>query len=139
VAAELMAETLAGLAAGTLKPRPQDESQATYAPLLAKAQGRIDWTLPARMIANRVRAFEPWPGAYTFCGQDQLKIKQARPEPSAGSEPPGTILRADKDGVLVACGEGALLALSLQPPGKRPMKAGEYLAGHCLEPGNRFS
>lgn len=135
VAAELMVETLAGLEAGSLKPVPQDESRATYAPMLNKKHGRIDWSFPAGELALRVRAFDPWPGTFTFYQGKQIKIIKAGSEDENSKKNPGEIIRADTDGIIVACGEGALRVLELQPPGKRKMTVGEYLAGHAMEIG----
>src|SRR5208283_4646405 len=77
--ADLLVETLAGLAAGTIVPRKQDSSQATYARLLKKEDGIIDWSQPAQSIHNRVRGFEPWPGAYTTLRGETLHIWKSRP------------------------------------------------------------
>jgi methionyl-tRNA formyltransferase len=139
VAAELMVETLEGLRAGNLTPAPQDNSRATYAPMLKKQDGKIDWSLPARTIALRVRAFDPWPGTFSLLGEKQLKITKAVAEKAESSKPAGTVISADKNGIIVSCGQGALKVLEVQPPGKRRMSAREYLAGHGLATGVRLA
>jgi methionyl-tRNA formyltransferase len=139
VAAELLVETLAGLAAGTITPQPQDNAQATLAPMLTKGDARIDWRRPAAVLARRLRAFNPWPGSFTVLNGETLKVIAARAEEYRGkAETPGLVLACEREGILVAAGAGALRLLEIQPPGKRPMPACAWLAGHCLEPGTRF-
>ncbi len=135
--AELLARTIPDYVSGKIQPRPQPAEGVSLAPKIKKEHGHIDWTQPARAIWNRVRAFTPWPGAFTFLpGQPQpqmLKIWQA--EPIAQSGAPGMILSADKGGIVVGCGEGALKILNLQREGSRCMSAQEFLAGHPLQTG----
>lgn len=136
VGGRVLLETLTRLEKGTLVPRPQDHSQASMAPLLKKEDGLLDWTLPAVELANRVRGLTPWPGAYTFLGNDRWVIWKAaandRPAPTA---PPGTIIEAAKDGLLVATGSGALRITEMQPASGRRMTVAQYLAGHRLASG----
>lgn len=134
--AEAMRETLSRLCAGTLYPEPQDDSLSTYAPMLKKEDGRIDWSRPAAEIHNRVRGLDPWPGAYTCLAGEVLKIARTLPEPGTGE--PGTVLSAGPDGVRIACGEGILLARELQLPGKKRLPASEFLKGRPLPPGIRL-
>lgn len=142
VGARLLIETLRQLKAGALHPIPQAHAQATLAPLIKKEHGLIDWTLPAAALAHRVRGFNPWPGAYTFAGADRLTIWNATAVnevvSAAGSVPPGTIVRAAKDGILVRTGEGFLNIVLLQQAGSRRMSVADYLAGHPLPPGLRL-
>jgi len=121
--------------AGKIPPRAQQTELATHAPKIRKEDGRIDWRLPARAIWNRVRAFTPWPGAFTHLAGTSclLKIWQAEVISQVGR--PGEILRADKTGIVVACGHDALRILTLQREGGRRMSAQEFLAGHALNPG----
>lgn len=140
VGGRLLIETLHGLKAGTLHPRPQDHSQATMAPLLKKEDGAIDWTLPAERIANRLRGLSPWPGAYAYVNGERWTIWKgsALPaDPSRGlpSGPPGTILAAGKDGLVVMTGQGWLKILEVQPANSRRMTVSQYLAGHAVTPG----
>lgn len=128
------------LADGPLPGLPQDESRATRAPLLTKADGAVDWTLDAAAIARRVRAFQPWPTAYAaFSPEDgrpalRLTLWVARPEEGSGT--PGTLL-ADRP-FSVACGRGALALLEVQPEGRRRMPAADFLRGLRGAPGARF-
>jgi methionyl-tRNA formyltransferase len=135
LAAELIVQTLAGLAGGSITPAPQDATLATYAPMLKKEDGKIDWAMPASSLARFVRAFDPWPGTFILFEEHPLKITRAVAETSASGQAPGTVIEADKDGMAVACGDGALRILELQPAGRRKMAANEWLAGHPLKPG----
>jgi methionyl-tRNA formyltransferase len=123
---------------GRITPRKQPEVGACYARKITKDDGRIDWSLPARSIWNRVRAFTPWPGAYTFLPATPrpqlLKIWQAEVLDAAVGRP-GEVLSAAPGGIVVACGQQALRILTLQLEGGRRMAALEFLAGHALVPG----
>jgi methionyl-tRNA formyltransferase len=127
--ADLLVETLEGLRAGTIVPRPQDHSQATLAPLLKKEDGRIDWRLPAREIFNRARAFVPWPGAYTEFRGGRLHIWRCRPAEPSLAGPPGLLKQVGRR-LLVACGDGASLELlEIQQEGRKRMSAEAFLNG----------
>jgi methionyl-tRNA formyltransferase len=150
--AELLLRTIPAYTAGKIQSRPQPAEGATYAPKIKKEDGQIDWGQPARAIWNRVRGLVPWPGAFTRLSStssatedlsrrsgakaDLLKIWQAEPVDLSG--PPGEILRADKAGLVIGCGVGALRILALQREGGRRLIAGEFLAGHPLKPGQRL-
>ena len=138
--AELLLATIPGYVAGELVPRPQPAEGVTYAPKIKKTDGHINWTLPARTIFNRWRAFTPWPGAYaswtTGAKAHTLKIWAAQVMEQSG--PAGEVLPSTKDGVVVGCGEGSLRITELQREGGRRMTAGEFLAGHPLRPGERL-
>ncbi|OBY58530.1 methionyl-tRNA formyltransferase [Pseudomonas sp. AU12215] len=112
-------EAIAGLAAGTLRGEVQDDTLATYAHKLNKEEARIDWSRPADELERRIRAFTPWPVCHTTLGDAALKVLGAKPAPGKGE--PGKILDASRDGLLVACGEGALLLTRLQLPGGKPL------------------
>lgn len=129
--AALLVETLEGIRAGTLAPVKQDPSQATYAPLLKKEDGRVDWTQPAREIHNRVRGFAPWPGCYAGFRDHLLHIWKTRlSEGAAGA--PGT-LRASLGQLWVACGGGSSLELlEVQLEGRKRMPAAAFLTGQRL-------
>ena len=137
--APLMLQTLRGLMAENLVPRPQDNDQATYAPLLKKEDGRIDWNLPAQQIYNRMRGFTPWPGTYTsFRGQTcHLWAEPFSLQTLTGSAP-GTIFREDTQ-VLIACGHATLLRLlSVKLEGRKQISAVEFANGARLTERERF-
>jgi methionyl-tRNA formyltransferase len=136
--AELLLETVEGLAEGRLPDRPQDPARATLAPLLKKEDGRIDWTRRAEILARRVRGFNPWPGTYTLWQGHTLKVLRARAgEPGPGE--PGAVVHVDPEALVVACGEGTRLRLlELQAEGRRPLGAGAFSAGARLPLGARF-
>jgi len=137
IGAEILVETLAEIAAGTLTPAPQDHARATLAPIIKKEDGRLDWTMPAEALARRVRGFHPWPGTFTTWRGQPLKILRARAE-AGGGLAPGE-LEADRDGLLVGCGQGTRLRLlEVQPESRRPMTAAAFAAGLRLGPGARF-
>jgi len=138
---ELLVSTIPDYVAGRITPRPQPKEGFSYARRLTKEDGRLDWTQPARSIWNRVSAFTPWPGAFTFQqieGKPRLlKIWSAQVE-ATGAGQPGEVLHADKSGIVVACGEEALRILELQREGGRRLNTGEFLAGHELSRGTLF-
>ena len=135
--AELLIETLKGYIAGEIAPTPQDERLASRQPMLKKEMGLIDWTRSAKEIACQARGLDPWPSAYTDYLGGTLKIYRARPVEGEGN--PGTVLRSSaKEGLFVACGEGALEVLEMQAPGGKRMSARAYLAGKKIEPGTKF-
>jgi len=136
VAGELLVKTLAGLERGGITPQPQDDREATYAPQLRKSDGKIDWDMPAEKIALRVRAFHPWPGTFTEVSGDNMKVMWAEVlDKSTEGKSPGEVIKCGREGITVACGEGAILITRLQPPGKRDMDVCEWLSGHCLDTG----
>ncbi len=118
--------------AGRIKPVIQPAEGATYAAKLSKAEARIDWTKPARVIDAQVRAFNPWPVAETTWDGKQLRVWQSEPEPPAAGAAPGTVLESSGDRIVVAAGEGALRLLQLQLAGRRPMSAAEFLNANSL-------
>jgi methionyl-tRNA formyltransferase len=136
--AELLLETVRGLEAGLLQPRPQDHAFASYAPLLKKEDGRIDWTLPAEVLARRVRGFNPWPGTHTLWQGRVLKVLRARPSPGGPGEP-GAVMSVSREGLVVASGRATRLELlQVQLEGRRPVSALAFSAGARLPPGARF-
>ena len=137
--AELMTETLRQLEAGTLQPRGQDDSQATLAPVLKKEDGRIDFSLPAHVIYNRLRGFQPWPGAFTSFRGKQLQIIGARPlAPGANLLPPGRIRVLDQR-LMAGCGQDTTVELlELQPEGKRRIAAAEFINGYRPQGGEQL-
>ncbi len=132
--AETLLETLRQLEAGTLPRRPQNHDEATHFPMLTRETGRVDWTQPAAQVHNLVRGVNPWPGAWTLCDGQTMKLWRTRPAEGEGS--PGTVLRADgRQGLLVACGQGAVEVLELQMPGGRRMASADYLRGRRIQEG----
>lgn len=142
--ADLLIDTLQAVEAGTASPVPQDDAQATLAPSLKPSDARVDWSQTATEIANRVRAFNPNPGAWTMHGTRRIKIHRAAGHPSASRGPPGEILIPPKgdcraDEMLVVCGnEGVLVVEELQVEGKNRLAASDFLRGARLQGGERF-
>ncbi len=134
--AKLIAKALPLVGAGTLKPAAQDETKATSAPLLKKEDGLIEWTLPAADIHNRVRGYTPWPGAYTFLNRNVHKILETETAPGNGE--PGVIYKAGPDALEVGTGSGLIRILLIQPAGKKPMPAADFLRGHRGIEGKKF-
>ncbi|MBC8002157.1 MAG: methionyl-tRNA formyltransferase, partial [Opitutaceae bacterium] len=140
IGAKLLIETIPAYVAGQITPVPQPTDGGSYARKISKEDGRIDWTQPASSLWNRIRAFTPWPGAFTF-QQFQpkprlLKIWQAGVIDGQGAA--GEVIRADKSGIVVACGAQALLIVTLQREGGKKMSAGEFLNGGDLKIGDRL-
>lgn len=132
--ASLITETLARLAAGEqIEPKPQDDAQATYAPMIRKQDGELDFRRPAAELERRVRGLYPWPGTYTALEGKPFKIWKAEVQDGNEGKAPGTVLSAGKEGIRIACGEDSLLALEVQAPGKKRMPADAYLKGHSIE------
>ena len=140
--APLMVETLRGLGAGSLVPRPQDHSLATHAPMLKREDGLIAWNLRSEQIFNRIRGFAPWPGAYTtFRGQTCHVTGQSLASNAGPKDPPGTLILAMKPEpqLLVVCGgETVLRLLSVKVEGRKEISASEFANGARLKPGERF-
>lgn len=134
-----MNRALDALANGTATRTPQDAARATVLGKLERADGKLDWSQPAAMLARMIPAFAPWPG--TFTRDPAGKILKIHPpvevaaRGDAADALPGTILAADAAGLIVACGDGALRITCLQPEGKRRMAAADFLRGHHLAVG----
>lgn len=121
--AQALVEAVVRLAAGGLAGEVQDDALATYAHKLNKDEARLDWSRPAAELARRIRAFDPWPVCHSSLNGTPLKVLGALVEASEGA--PGTILAACRDGLTVACGEGALRLTRLQLPGGKPLAFAE--------------
>jgi methionyl-tRNA formyltransferase len=124
-------QTLAALQAGTIVPEKQDATQATWAPLLKKRDGAIDWMRDAAAIANQVRGLQPWPGASTTFRSQSLHVWKARPHDAASASAPGTAQRI-AHALVVACGSGALELLELQMEGRKRLPAADFANGQRL-------
>lgn len=130
---------ISALAAGTAQPRQQDDALSNYAAKISKAEAALDFSRSATVLDRQIRAFNPFPCAYTQLGETRIRVWQAEPVANRSGQP-GEILQADKHGLLVACGEGALNLLTLQWPGARAMSAAELLngKGDLLAPGTQL-
>jgi methionyl-tRNA formyltransferase len=143
---ELVREAIPRFMAGELRPVPQPELGAAHARMIEKEDGALDFSESAQQVHDRVRGLSPWPGAYSALASSdaskpplRIKIHETRvAERSGQSAAPGTVLAANGDGILVACGAGALRILSLQLEGKRRMDARAFLAGHPIATGACF-
>ncbi len=138
--ADLLMRTIPEYVSGRIEPTPQAAERASYAPKIKKQDGLIDWTQPTRVIWNRVRGLVPWPGAFTFLrGEGSahlLKIWAVEPVEASGAA--GEVLKADKNGIVVACAQGAVRITELQMEGGKRLKAGPFLAGHHLAAGEKL-
>jgi methionyl-tRNA formyltransferase len=145
--ADLLTKSLLDYIDGRLSPRPQPNAGITHARKLTREDGRLDWSLPAAELARQIRAFNPWPGSFTFAVIDnhlmRVKIHRATLHPtSPGSSPPalpGTFLPADPGMIRVQCGQDCLLIEALQPEGSRRMSPSEFLAGHPINAFTNFT
>ena len=139
VAPEALREALRLLKEGSAPRIPQDDKKATYAPKLTSAHGELDWSRDQDELDRKIRALNPWPGAFTFLRDESGKRQKLKIystiQSRRSSGDPGQILKADRHGLLVACGKGGLLLRDIQREGKRRMSAGEFLLGHEVRPG----
>ena len=136
--ARLLIQTVEGLAAGSITPVSQNHSSATYAPMLKKAEGRIDWTLPAEAIERFVRGMTPWPGAFTFYKGKRLKIYKAAVLPETHVDPPGSVVKGFPDELRVTTGCGVLSVLELQGESGKRLAVRDFLRGFKIDPGTKF-
>jgi methionyl-tRNA formyltransferase len=139
IGAALLTVTLDRLAAGEVGETPQDDDAATYAHRLTKQDGLIDWTWPADRIHNLVRGLHPWPHAYTYLEGARLIILRSAVAKESGGVPPGSVVAAHGGELRVAAGSDAVDLLEIQAEGKRPMSPRDFLAGHRLRLGDRFT
>ena len=130
----LLLKTIEKLEDGSLQPVTQDDSEATYAPILRKEMGKIDWSEDAKTIRQKVFAFYPWPGTYTTYGGKLLKIGQAKVlEEETDKAEAGTILRTSEEGIDIACGKNVLRVTRVQQEGKKQMDAAAFLRGFHVD------
>ncbi|HEY6614266.1 MAG TPA: methionyl-tRNA formyltransferase [Vicinamibacterales bacterium] len=138
--ASLLLDVIDDLAAGRAVEESQDDSLSTYASKITKEEGLIDWTLAATDIHNRVRGLYPWPHAFSYLNGERLIVMRSHVAPEPTSADPGTIVDASSGAISVATGRRGRLAIDeVQPEGRRAMKVRDYLAGHPIQPGTRFS
>jgi methionyl-tRNA formyltransferase len=139
--ADLVVRTLDGLAAGDVEPRPQPNDGANVTPMLRRNFGRVDWSMPARQLVNRLRGFTPWPGVFTKLRGGNLKIfglEEALPQPR-GDEKPGTVIATGVEGITVRCGRGTAVRITeLQREGRRRMPADAFLIGEQVARGEQL-
>lgn len=138
IGAEALIKTIEGIENGSITPREQDHSRATYAPMLKKEDGLIRWELSAEEINNRIRGMNPWPGCYTYWNGKLLKIWFAEFTDENSSEKPSTVVDIKNDAIYVQTGKGLLVIKELQLEGKKRMKTKDFLSGHRIEKGVRL-
>jgi methionyl-tRNA formyltransferase len=137
--AELLLRTLERIDAGLLEPCAQPEDRVSLAPKLTKEDGNIQWEKDAVAVHNHIRGMNPWPGSFTLYGEIFIKILKAEPLDLMHRKiPPGQIITAAGDELVVACGKGSVAVRRIQVQGKRPLDTGDFLRGFALEEGSRF-
>ena len=137
IGADLLGETLSRL--DELTPRPQRDQDATFAPIIKKEDGLIDWSRSAFAIERAVRGFQPWPNAYTNFNTKQLIIWRAQSVSSASEAVPGEVITADGDALIVGCGDAtALRLIEVQPEARKRMRGRDFLNGTHIKVGDRF-
>ncbi len=137
---QALVDTLDAMAAGDTAAEPQDDALANYAEKLSKEEARIDWSMEAVTIERCIRAFNPWPISWFDVAGQTVKVWQAEVLPQAHGQAAGTLLKADKQGIEVATGQGVLRLLTLQPPGKKAMSVADLLNSRrdWFEPGTQL-
>jgi len=139
IGADLLVETLRGLEQNRLVARPQDHAQATLAPILTKEDGLVDFNRTAAEIHNRLRGSQPWPGAHTRFREKNLKFISTQLTEVEASNRPGKLSVFGEQQLYVSCRGGSMLQLlTLQPEGKKPLSAREFINGYRPEPGERL-
>jgi methionyl-tRNA formyltransferase len=138
--AALLVTVVDRLSAGTAREEPQDDMLSTYAPRLAKAEGLIDWSLPALYIHNRVRGLYPWPHAFTYLDGARVIVLRTRVAEIVSDAEPGTVVGVTPEALIVSAGHGSTVAVEeVQPEGKRAMRVRDFIAGHPVKPGVRLT
>ncbi|OQX38727.1 MAG: methionyl-tRNA formyltransferase [Oceanospirillales bacterium LUC14_002_19_P2] len=141
IGAPCLQQALDQIAAGTLTPEKQDDELANYAHKMSKEEGGIDWSKPAQELDCLIRAFNPWPVAWTKQEGERIRVWQATAIEAPSDKAPGTIVSADKQGIVVSCGTGCLVLKQLQLPGSRAMSVQDLLNSRSdqFAPGKRFA
>ena len=143
IGARLLVAVVDLLARNNAVEWPQNDAEATYAHRLTKEDGVIDWSWPAARVHNLIRGLHPWPHAFSFLHGKRFILRRSAIETPGPEEPasypPGTIVEAEGDRLIVATGDGRLRLVEIQAEGKRPMNARDFLAGHRLTAGDRFT
>ena len=135
---DLLVRTLDAYATQRIRPIAQNHAHATYAPLMNKQDGRIDWQQAAATLEPFIRGMTPWPGAFTFHGEHRLKIFRAKPITRAPEGPPGTVLQSFPDELEIATGNGTLSILEIQGPSGKRLLIEDFLRGYHLKPDTRL-
>ena len=133
--AELLMETLDGIESGAVTPEKQDDALASYAPMISKKDGKLDFSMDPEKIERMIRAMSPWPGAFADMDGMQIKIWEAEALTGERTEPAGTIVGVSDEGIEISAGGRSLLAKVIQVPGKKRMAAADYLRGHTVKKG----
>jgi methionyl-tRNA formyltransferase len=139
IGAPLLVGVVDALACGPVDEREQDDAAATYATRLTKADSAIDWQWPATRVHDAIRGLHPWPHAATFLHGRRVILLRSKSRDDAAGAPPGTVVEATPAAFVVAAGFGRVQLAELQLEGKRPMTAREFMAGHPVKPGDRFT
>lgn len=134
--AGLLVKTLSLIEEGRAVYRPQDENKATYAGLISKKDGKIDFTRPPEEVERMIRAYDPWPGSFCFMGDETIKIWKAHVIDRPARRPSGEILAVSEKGIEISCGGKVLAADEIQAPGKKRLRADEYIRGRSVKPGD---
>ena len=137
--ADLLIQTIKSFETGNINPIPQDHTQATYAPILKKNDGRMNWEMPAQTLEAFIRGMTPWPGAFTFHGNKRLKIFKARPIIIDTVETPGTVIKRFPDELCVATGKGVLSLIKIQSESGKRLLIKDFLRGYKIPPGTVLS
>ena len=138
--AEVLKDTLIKLKSGTLVRMPQDDAMSSYAPIITKEVGLIDWNKTVQQVHNTVRGTNPWPGAYTFLNESKMRIWKTCIAEFDNNQKhcPGEIVRADDEGVLVKCSDGYIMVQELQFDSSKRMKVSDYIRGHKISIGEKL-
>lgn len=131
--ASLLVETLSKL--DEIVPEKQDEALVTYAPLISKEDGHMDFSHDPAYLSRMIRAFDPWPGTYAYMGEKRMKIWKAAPAEGDAGADDGTVVKTDEEGIYISAGGGLLKVTEIQMPGKKRVAAAEYLKGNSIEIG----
>jgi methionyl-tRNA formyltransferase len=138
IGAHLLRKTLEGLEKGTIAPQPQDSAQATLAPKIEREEARIHWEKPAAHLFNLLRAFDPWPGAFTSWQGKILKMFRPQIREGRPVMPHGSVVQVSPEGITVATKQGFLVIREIQMENRPRMKVAEFLRGNPLEAGERL-
>lgn len=133
--ADLLMETLVKIEDGSISAEKQNDADATYAPMITKKDGKLDFALEPEQIERNIRAMSPWPGPFCDLDGKQMKIWEAEPLDEKSDEPPGTVIGVSDEGIRISAGGKSLLAKVIQMPGKKRMKVADFLRGNSIETG----